>query len=109
MFKKIFKKQTKEDTEKKDVLVCALLIHAAKMDENYTEVEKEIIKKALVYINKILHANIDVDSDEYKKYLNLSKTKITSRLFNTYDIYIKSKYKIDINKKALDAVKNYFN
>tara|TARA_Y100001970_G_C14030794_1_gene748477 strand:+ start:438 stop:863 length:426 start_codon:yes stop_codon:yes gene_type:complete len=53
MFKKIFKKQTKEDTEKKDVLVCALLIHAAKMDENYTEVEKEIIKKALVDINKI--------------------------------------------------------
>jgi len=74
------------------------MAHDINLTENY-----------LVYINKILHANIDVDSDEYKKYLNLSKTKITSRLFNTYDIYIKSKYKIDINKKALDAVKNYFN
>ena len=28
--------------------VCALLIHAAKIDENYTEKEKEIIKKTLI-------------------------------------------------------------
>jgi len=27
--------------------VCALLIHAAKIDENYTEIENEIIKKVL--------------------------------------------------------------
>ena len=27
--------------------VCALLIHAAKIDETYTEKEEEIIKKAL--------------------------------------------------------------
>ena len=27
--------------------VCALLIHAAKIDENYTEIENEIIKKTL--------------------------------------------------------------
>ena len=29
------------------VKVCALLIHAAKIDENYTETENEIIKKTL--------------------------------------------------------------
>ncbi len=28
--------------------VCALLIHAAKIDQNYTEIEEKIIKKALV-------------------------------------------------------------
>ena len=28
--------------------VCALLIHAAKIDENYTEKEEEIIKKTLI-------------------------------------------------------------
>ena len=27
---------------------CALLIHAAKIDENYTENEEEIIKKTLL-------------------------------------------------------------
>ena len=28
--------------------VCALLIHAAKIDENYTDKEREIIKKTLM-------------------------------------------------------------
>ena len=35
------------------VKVAALLIHAAKMDENYTNIEKKIIKKALMSLNNI--------------------------------------------------------
>ena len=52
MFKKIFVKKKEVDTDK-DVLVAALLIHAAKIDENYTEKEKKIIKKALTDLNNI--------------------------------------------------------
>ena len=39
----------KEEKKKNDFLikVCALLIHAAKIDENYTDQEEEIIKKTL--------------------------------------------------------------
>ena len=48
MFKNIFKKQKKESSDNRNILVAALLIHAAKIDENYTNIEKEIIKKALV-------------------------------------------------------------
>jgi uncharacterized tellurite resistance protein B-like protein len=45
-----FKK--KENVSKNDFLtkVCALLIHAAKIDENYTNSEEEIIKKTLLEI-----------------------------------------------------------
>ena len=53
MFKKIFKKQKKESLDNKNVLIAALLIHAAKIDENYTDVEKKIIKRALVDLNNI--------------------------------------------------------
>ena len=53
MFKKIFKKRIKEVPDHKNVLVAALLIHAAKVDENYTDLEKKIIKKALVDLNNI--------------------------------------------------------
>ena len=53
MFKKIFNKQKKECLDNKNVLVAALLIHAARIDENYTDMEKEIIKKALVELNNI--------------------------------------------------------
>ena len=39
----------KEETKDNNFLikVCALLIHAAKIDENYTDKEEEIIKKTL--------------------------------------------------------------
>ena len=52
MFKKFFGQKKEVDTIK-DVLVAALLIHAAKIDENYTEKEKKIIKKALTDLNNI--------------------------------------------------------
>ena len=48
MFKKIFKKNNKENGNNKNVLITALLIHAAKIDDNYTESEKKIIKKAII-------------------------------------------------------------
>ena len=40
----------KQEMKKNNFLtkVCALLIHAAKIDENYTEIEEKIIKEALV-------------------------------------------------------------
>ena len=47
MFKKIFKTKNKANTNDKNILIAALLIHAAKMDENYTKKEKSIILKAL--------------------------------------------------------------
>ena len=47
MFKNIFKKEKKIEPEN-NVLIASLLIHAAKIDENYTESEKKIIKKSLI-------------------------------------------------------------
>ena len=43
-----FKKTDKKEENNFIVKVCALLIHAAKIDENYTLKEKEIIKKTLI-------------------------------------------------------------
>jgi len=43
-----FKKNSDETENNFLIKVCALLIHAAKIDENYTENEEEIIKKTLL-------------------------------------------------------------
>ena len=75
-----------------------VLIHDTTFSENY-----------LVYINDIKNDNIDKNSADYEKYNKLSKNKIRNELYNTYDNYIKSKYKIDINYKVLKSVQNYFN
>ena len=59
MFNKIFKKK-KKITDDKNVLVAALLVHAAKIDEVYTDVEKIIIKKALISLDLATSENADV-------------------------------------------------
>ena len=68
MLKNLFKKKRKESSNNKNILVTALLIHAAKIDENYTEIEKKIIKKAIIDLNEI-------SSDEAEKMLELAEKK----------------------------------
>ena len=69
MLKKFFKKDEKKDEpNNKDILVVALLIHAAKIDENYTEIEKKIIKKALIDLNNI-------SSDQAENLIKLAEKK----------------------------------
>ena len=53
MFKNLFRTKNKKTVTGNNTLVAALLIHAAKIDENYTDVEKSIIKRALMDLNKI--------------------------------------------------------
>ena len=56
MITKLFKK-TKKDKEIIDsnslTKITALLIHAARIDDNYTNFEKEIIEKALIDLNLV--------------------------------------------------------
>ena len=44
----MFFKKKEEQNNNFLTKVCALLIHAAKIDENYTEIEEKIIKEVLV-------------------------------------------------------------
>ena len=68
MLKNFFKKQKKESPNNKNILVTALLIHAAKIDENYTEIEKKIITKAIINLNEI-------SPDEAEEILKLAEKK----------------------------------
>ena len=47
-----FKKNSDETENNFLIKACALLIHAAKIDENYTENEEEIIKKTLLELGE---------------------------------------------------------
>ena len=104
-----FKKE--EDKVKNNfiVKVCALLIHAAKIDENYTDNEEEIIKKTLIELDptqkelsqiikeaKVIEENSNQILDFTKEVKNLpieNKIKIIEALWriiysnNDADIY----------------------
>ena len=51
MFGFLKKKNKDEKTETQLIKIAALLIHAARIDENYTENEKQIIKKTITELN----------------------------------------------------------
>ena len=59
-------KKNKEEVESPLIKISALLIHAAKIDENYTEKEKEIIKRTIEEIsdNNINAKNIIEDAEK---------------------------------------------
>ena len=64
----IFKKKTKDiKSEKNLVLICALFVHAAKMDENYTNKEKSIILKALSDISDKKESDLKIVLKEAEK------------------------------------------
>ena len=55
IFKFLNKNKEKPDTNSEAVNIASLLVHAAKIDENYTSDEKEIIKKTV----KKLYPDLD--------------------------------------------------
>jgi hypothetical protein len=66
------------------------------------------LENYLVYVDKIEKVSIEENSDEYEKYLKITKNEMKNELYNTYDYFLKMRYKIDINYQALDTVKNFY-
>ena len=93
-----FNKKNKEIIESSSVKIAALLIHVAKIDENYTEKEREIIKKTIIKLsskNEIIdevltkaeqiekNSNQILDFTREVKNMNeQSKVKIVEALWN---------------------------
>tara|TARA_B110000438_G_scaffold179589_1_gene171655 strand:- start:941 stop:1366 length:426 start_codon:yes stop_codon:yes gene_type:complete len=97
MFKKIFQKDKKDNNDSKSILIAALLIHAAKIDENYSEDEKKIVLKAIMQLNEI-------NSDEAEKILKLAEKKEEeSNQIVEFTKEIK-KYPMDFRLKIIEII-----
>ena len=97
MFEKIFKRQKNESSDNKNILVAALLIHAAKIDENYTDIEKRIIKKALIDLN-------NVSPDQAEKIIkNAEKKEKDSNQIVEFTREIK-KYSMESRLKIIEVI-----
>ena len=96
-----FKKKNHKEKDNDLAKVAALLIHAAKIDENYSQHEEEIIKKALLEIGtnehkieivetlwRIIYSNKDAD---------IYETNLMRRLGGL--MYIDNKIMGDIKEK----------
>jgi len=66
-----------------------------------------LTKNYLIHIDKIENKSIDKNANDFDNYFNLSKVKMTSTIYDTYDSHLNNKYKIKINEKVLNGVQNY--
>jgi len=97
MFKNFLKKKKEEDSDKKNISIIALLVHAAKIDENYTEAEKEIIKKVIVQLNS-------VELNESEKLLKIAeKVEENSNQIVEFTKEIK-KYSMEFRLKIIEII-----
>ena len=68
-------------------------------------------EKNNIYIARILKqytSNIKKSSKSYNNYFIKSNVKIKENIYSSYDVLINGKYKVKINEKTIERVKNYF-
>ena len=92
MFKFLKKKESQDNNLEFLSKTASLLIHAAKIDEKYTNKEKELIKKTLIRLgadeNKIDEILQDAEINEEKANQILDFTKIIKNKSENYKIKI---------------------
>ena len=66
--------------------------------------ENIFIAKTINYEDKI----ISPDSKEFKSITNEANAQNKNSMLKSYDYLLSSKYKVVVNEKTLDRVKNYF-
>ena len=75
---------------------------------NFSLVSDENNNIYLAKIKNIYENNLIKDSQENKTFTNLTNTKIKNALYNSYDLLLNEKYKIEVNENTLNRMKNYF-
>ena len=100
--KKIKLKNQNDDEILKQELINQVYAYPEKMIIVVADIS--LRENFLIYIDKIESVSIDKNPDNYKKYFDSSQARMINNLYNTYDSYLKNKYEININYKALDSI-----
>ena len=62
----------------------------------------------LAKIKKILENNVNKNTKEFLNYSNQANINLKNNMYGSYNYFINDKYKVKINQKTLERVKNYF-
>ena len=97
MLKNFFKKKEEKDPNNKNVLIIALLIHAAKIDENYTDEEKKIVTRSVADL-------FNISSEEAEKLVaDAEKKEQESNQIVEFTKEIK-KYSMESRLKIIEVI-----
>ena len=62
----------------------------------------------LAKIVKISDTDISKNSQNFINYQKQTSAKMIENIYNSYDLFLNNKYKVKINEKTVERVRNYF-
>ena len=62
----------------------------------------------LAKVKKFETRTIDSNNDLFEEYINKQNSKIKNNMLKSYDLYLNDKYKVELNQKTIERVKNFF-
>ena len=68
-------------------------------------------EKENTYLTKIISyedKNLDQKSDDFKSYISKENSNNRNNILKSYDIFLNDKYKVVLNQKTIERVKNFF-
>ena len=75
---------------------------------SFTLINDEQENIYLAKVKKFENILIDENNEKYKEYINKQNSNIKNNMLKSYDFYLNDKYEIDLNKKTIERVKNFF-
>ena len=75
---------------------------------SFTLINDEKDNIYLAKIDKYEIKQLQNDEKKLKEYNSKLNSNIKNTMLNTYDLYLNQKYKVDLNQKTIERVKNFF-
>ncbi|MBD1138222.1 SurA N-terminal domain-containing protein [Pelagibacterales bacterium SAG-MED41] len=67
-----------------------------------------LTKSFLISTKKTEYKNLNKDSNEFEKYEAKARLNLINKIYHTYDESVNQKYKVELNQRSIDRVKNSF-
>ena len=70
--------------------------------------DTKLTKNFIIFVDNTEFKKIKNNSPEFKEYASKAKLNFSKEIFSIYDNSVNTKYKITINSKTVDRIKNSF-
>ena len=65
-------------------------------------------KSFLISTKKTEYKTLDKNSNEFEQYEAKARLNLINKIYKSYDESVNQKYKVDLNQRTIDRVKNSF-
>ena len=83
-------------------------IFLTKDNETNIITNSTLTKTFLISTKKTTYKDLNKSSNDYEKYEAKARLNLINKIYKSYDDSLNQKYKVELNKRTIDRVKNSF-